>query len=404
MILPRHHALTPPCRPALICRCNSSPCYQQFHSSRRRRRRRRNGNSTPSPGETFTAVTGRTGRFIVLSDTNSDGILDKANHGDVAVAEESPTRYRVSFTSTLATPLPQRNILLPKLTTAGLTDTTGTVTESNIASNRHVEGYRTQGGAMEVYHLTDTAAALTDPSKEINFVVGSNIFDNSGTFANAATRSATAASNGSVHGAATNGVLLYDFLPEMGEGDSSHFGNFNYNRAAGVTDSDATTPQTEFGTAIDWNAARAGNTFSGQVNWLPVGGKSSATGAFGRASASPTATNDFNIAGKRLAYTAEANGTSTSGAGSLKGGAFAIGGPIYGNANGPVEGALVNYVTPASNTALSSAAQSQFALTGANTVNHGTQAIALKGTINGIWPDKWQCLTLSVTIRALPPV
>ncbi len=335
--------------------------------------------------ENFTAVSGRTGKFLVLSDTNSDGFLDVANQGDVNITQESPDKYRISFTSTLATPLATRNIIVPKLTSAGVTDTTANVVENGVIGSRHVEGYRTQGGAMEAYHLEDTAASLSDSSKEINFVVGSNIFDNSGTFVDAAARSVTAANSGSVHGAATNGVLLYDFLPEVGEGNGNQFGNFNYNRASGINDTDAApqSQQTEFGTAIDWKTGKAGNLFSGQVNWLPVGGKSSATGAFGKANAAPSAINDYNIAGKRLAYTAEAAGTSTGGSGSLKGDAFAVNGAVFGNVNGPVEGAMVNYLTPTNKTSVASTAQTQLGLTGGAVANRGTQAIALKGNISG---------------------
>jgi hypothetical protein len=343
------------------------------------------GNLPPSggsgvPSETFTAVTGRTGNFSVIG---ADGVV--LNRGEMVVTDESATNYKVSFTSSAPYSLPVRSITLPKLTNTVTNASTITMQDGGSTVTRTLSGYRTQTDAMQVYALTNNAATGAE-EKDINFIVGKNVFIAPDSFASAAARSLAAANNGgsSAHGVATNGVLLYDFLPEIGEGDDTKFGNFNYNRAAGVTHSNLAPRQNDFGVAVDWNdrGGKKGNLFSGQVNWLPEGGKSSATATFGKADASPTGGNDFNIAGKRLSYEATSGTYDPSNAGTFKHAAIAIGNYLYASPTSAIEGGVLRYVTPTDvNSAVDSAA-TNFALAGANVDNQGLQAIALKGDVS----------------------
>ncbi len=334
--------------------------------------------------ETFTAVTDRKGDYIIIK--NVTGSPTFQDEGDVIITEESTGRYKVFFDSD-AGPATDRNFIIPKLPNSGMNSYTAQQIEEDDAGTilnltRDYKGYRTKAGGMELFSIERASPGADDLDTEISFVVGRDIFESQ----SASTADfAGAAADSRVIPEAINGVVLYDFTGVIDQSNPGIFGAYEYNQAAGFDHTVPVPEQTEFGMAIDWNTGtgRTGNVYSGKVQWLPNGaGHSYVAATHGRADASVTPGNDYNISGKSHRYTSQMAGGALGNVsgGEYTGAAIAVGDHIYRPENGPVEGIVMDFATPTNPSGLASDPSTIF---GSALANEGIQGAVIKTSAQG---------------------
>ncbi|TAF40773.1 MAG: hypothetical protein EAZ66_02540 [Alphaproteobacteria bacterium] len=233
---------------------------------------------------------------------STGGTFFTLDQGIVADVTSTPTSYRVMLDSNAT--IPNREIRVPKLTQTGSNaPVSRTVTADGIEETRTIRGFKSRGGALSYYDITRSGDDTVD-DKKLHLTMGTDIFSHgvSGTTAYSqaaiASRTATTATN-PLHGAHTNGIVMYDFLNAL-DMSSVTGGMATYGMHEGLHSPYAAP----FGMAVDWSE---GKIVTGAMQWHTGGSTAYAIGGHAQAANAP---HSYLMAGRQMHYAQPTNVTS----------------------------------------------------------------------------------------------